>query len=502
MRILLVRPSPELRASRTLERSFIHLEPLALEIVAGAVPAEDEVRILDLSLEKRPDETFDERLRAWRPDMVGFTAFSAHARQVKRLAARVKAVSPETIVIVGGVHATVVPADLAVPQIDLIVRGEGATALAEILRRKKAGEPLAFEGHALDPRSESFAARCAEPPPPHGPFEELPRPRRDLVDRSRYFSAWTGSHDGKVETIFPRVATVRTSVGCAFRCSFCVVHYMMAGRYVQRAPEDVVDEIASLEESAVYFVDDEMFLNVARTKRIAELLIERGVRKSYYSWARADTIVREPELFALWKKAGLGTVYVGLESMQDSQLDAYGKRTGSNVNADAVRVLQEIGLTLHACFIVKPDFTVADFRALERDIERISPAEITFTVLSPSPGTQFWHDTKDQFICDPFHFYDCMHALVPTTLPRKLFYAHFSRLYALALRTNPLRVKKVKVPFHEVARAIFRGTQYIFALKAIHKDYDAAEHRDPDPRGNAWRPAEAGADRELAVPHV
>lgn len=52
MKVLLVKPYPELRAPRLLQEKFIHLEPLELEIVAGGVPPEDEPFILDLGLEK------------------------------------------------------------------------------------------------------------------------------------------------------------------------------------------------------------------------------------------------------------------------------------------------------------------------------------------------------------------------------------------------------------------------------------------------------------------
>ena len=134
-------------------------------------------------------------------------------------------------------------------------------------------------------------------------------------------------------------------------------------------------------------------------------------------------------------------------------------------------ILQEIGLTLHASLMVDPSFSVEDFRSVEKTISDISPAEVSFTVFSPSPGTELWHKHKEEFICDPYLFYDCMHTLLPTKLDIRRFYAHFARLYRLAWSTNPLRVNKVKVPFREVARAIVNGTKYIFALRAIHRDY-------------------------------
>ena len=478
MRILLIRPYPELHIARCLEHGFLHLEPLDLEIVAGGVPEDDTVTILDLSLEKHPVETFREQIKTLRPDITGFTGYSSHARQVRLLAQITKDVHPESLTVVGGIHATIAAVDYKTDAIDVIVRGEGGTVLAEILRRLKNGESPAFGDAVLSTKDPDFEEKAKLPPPAYPDFSSIPAPRRDLVSRSRYFSVWTPDSASELKTMFPIVATVRTSVGCAFKCSFCVVHHLMSGKYIQRTPEDVVEELAGLEETNIYFVDDEMFLNADRARRMAELIIERGIKKHYYSWARSDTIVRHPDLFKLWKKAGLGTLYVGLESMVDSQLEGFHKKIKAKTNQDAIDLLRETGITLHGCFIVHPDFSVEDFRSLEKNVLDLCPAEVTFTVLSPSPGTEIWNNQKADFICDPYYFYDCMHSLLPTRLPLKRFYAHFSRLTQLALRANPLRVNKIRIPFRDVLRAIVVGTRYIFALRAIYKDYGTSGEFD------------------------
>jgi radical SAM superfamily enzyme YgiQ (UPF0313 family) len=274
-----------------------------------------------------------------------------------------------------------------------------------------------------------------------------------------------------LDKLFPAVASLRTSIGCAFSCSFCVIPHLLNGRYLQRAPEDVVNEISGLGEEFIYFLDDEMFLNIDRCKRIAELLIERGIKKKYISWARSDTIVKHPEVFRLWKKAGLSTLYVGLESMDEKKLDEYKKRIPVEINRKAISLLRELRITLHAAFIVHPDFSIEDFSRLEKEVLDLCPAEVTFTVLSPSPGTPYWHENKTKFICDPYKYYDCMHTILPTRLPLKTFYQRFSRLTSLALRANPLRANKIKVPWRDFLRAIIYGTKYIISLQLIYRDY-------------------------------
>ena len=60
-----------------------------------------------------------------------------------------------SLTVVGGTHATIVPADYAVngEGIDLIVRGEGGTVFAEIVRRYKNNEPLCFGDAVLSPKA-------------------------------------------------------------------------------------------------------------------------------------------------------------------------------------------------------------------------------------------------------------------------------------------------------------------------------------------------------------
>ena len=303
-------------------------------------------------------------------------------------------------------------------------------------------------------------------------YKDIPNPRRDLIDSSKYHCVWAGEPREKMKTIFPEVATVRTSTGCPHRCSFCVVHYLANGKYMQREPEDVVDEIEGLDQEHVYFVDDEMFINAKRTEKIANLLLERGIKKKYISWARSDTICKHPELFRLWKKAGLSTLYVGLESMKEETLEEYNKGYTADINRKAVEVLTELGICLHAAFMVDPEFEEEDFIKLRKMVESIGPAEVTFTVFSPPPGTKIWEETKEKFIVDdPYYFYDCMHTILPLKLPMNRFYRYFSLLSLFALRNNPWRAGKVKVPLKDLFRLFKAGALYGHALRNIYKDY-------------------------------
>jgi len=471
MKVLLVRPHVILTLAKRFHL-FLHLEPLDLEIVAGGVEAPHEVTILDLSCEKHPFVVFEKWLREIKPDLVGFGCYSNQVRGVRELAAVVRARCPAAKIMVGGVHATIAPLDLNEPALfDFVIRGEGSIVLRRLLKALVAGETIEDEA-ILVPGSSSYVSR-GEMPPPHLPeFNEVAKPRRDLVDRTQYFSVWAGKPNEKLKTMFPQIASLRTSVGCPRRCSFCVVHYLAHGRYIQRTPEDVVDEIAALKEEYIYFVDDEMFINPTRAEAIAKLLLERGIKKEYISWARADTICAHPDLFRLWKQAGLQILFVGLEAMDEEALKGFNKGVSVSTNLKAVDLLHEIGIVLHSAMIVNPNYTKEDFERLHRTLERISPAEMSFTVLSPSPGTDYYKETCATFIApDPYSFYDCMHTLLPTTLPLKDFYRYFSILYLLGFRKNPWRTNKIKAPLRDILRLVIGGMKTGFTLHQLWRDY-------------------------------
>ena len=145
MNVLLVRPPITLKVARRLQ-AFLHLEPLALEIVAGGIPAPHQTRILDLACEKSRT-ALSAGLAEFKPDLIGFTAYSNEAATVKRLAAMAKSHRPGVMVMVGGTHATIAPDDLRLPgAIDLVIRGEGGTAMRELIPRAGAEGPLAGIG--------------------------------------------------------------------------------------------------------------------------------------------------------------------------------------------------------------------------------------------------------------------------------------------------------------------------------------------------------------------
>ncbi len=465
MRILLIRPDSHLKVVKQL-LTYIHLEPLDLEYVAAAVPPRHEVRILDLTLDKRPARTLTRVLKQFRPDIIGFTAYSNQREKVVEYGALARRLCPDAFLLLGGHHATIMPENCDFPFLDAIVRGEGYGTFKRMLECIETGGDVFAIPNVHRPAGSGFG-----PIPIHPGIAQMPHPRRDLVDRSRYSCVWSSPHKSFSDSIFPRMASMRTSFGCAYDCMFCVVPHLSGRKHHRRDVEDVLAELESIREDYVYFVDDETFLVPEYMRELALKIEERGIRKRFVTWARSNTICRNPDLFELWRRVGLQIVYVGLESPDEDTLQKLNKKASAEQNDAAVRILAKCGITVHPAFMVMPDFSVEDFERLKRYLKGLPPVEATFTVYSPSPGTGAWRNLSREFICDPIKYYDCMHTILPARLPLKEFYAHFADLTRAAIRRNPLSHSKAPVNPLEVLKILWRTYLYIRIQRNLWRDY-------------------------------
>lgn len=425
MRILLLQPP----SSNPLMDQVYLFEPLALEYLgAGLKPDGHELLLHDA----RIDPDWEAAVTAFQPDLVGLTGFTSHLNIIRQMARRIKALTPDTWVVVGGHHATVVPQDFNRPEIDLVVIGEGVFTLRELVAaiEQEAGLQQ-ISGIAIpNPEAMLFTA-----PRPYTDLNLLPIPDRSLTTayRQHYFSEW-----------FKPLASVRTSLGCTARCNFCALWKITAGKYLRRDPEQVVAELLTVEEPNVFFCDDESMCDVKRMDRLADLIREAGIRKNYFLYGRVDTIVKHPGLFEKWANLGLSQVFVGMEDCSDSRLAAMNKGTTVAEQEQAVAILNRLGVMMYASYMVNPDYSRADFQALMAHVRRLKHNYATFTVMTPLPGTGLYQSRKGELLSHKPELFDMLHSLLPTTLPLQEFYAEMAVLYTRAVplhRTLPVLLR-------------------------------------------------------------
>jgi radical SAM superfamily enzyme YgiQ (UPF0313 family) len=456
MKILLIEPA---KAPRTIGGEDIFLyEPLALEYLAAGIRVDHDVEILDLRLEKDLEGVFNR----CDPDVVGITSYTVHVNTVRRLFEQLKEWNSQVLSVVGGHHATIAPDDFLSPHIDLIVMGEGVFTFKEIVARFERGE--GFEGIP----GVAFARNGAlvkTRPIQVSDLDVYPFPDRQLSARYRphYFSEW-----------MKPLASIRTSKGCPYRCKFCALWKLAEGRYLKRQPEKVVEELANLEEEYVFFADDESLVDAPRMKKMARLIRETGIQKSYFLYGRSDTIARNPDLLELWRDVGLERVFVGLEFFRDEDLKDLHKGSTLSDNKQAVKVLQDLGIDIYASLIVRPEFTRADFDAFGQYCRDLDLDFATFAMLTPLPGTDFYQEVKGQMITHNYDYFDFIHTLLPTTLPLKEFYKAYFQLYQKAIPLSKRLAMLKKMPVRDIPAMLASSTRTFYQLRKAYQDYESS----------------------------
>jgi len=382
MRLLLV-AMPDTASSLDRVMKFPNL---GLCSIAAQVP-EHEVRILDLVLRPRGvrGRVLDE-VRAFAPDLVGYSAMSFQYATARALAKSVRAAAPGILHVLGGYHATVLADEIAARDgevFDFIVRGEGERPFRQLVDVLVGGAGDLAGIPGLSWRAPGGWRHNAD-----GDLLELdslPLPRREArgIDGAFYF-----------DRTFDVAETTR---GCPLPCTFCSIRRMY-GRTFRRFPiARVIADLRALDRRGVrgvFFVDDNITIDVPRFRELCEEITSAGLSHlRYIVQASVHGIAKDPALAPAMARAGFDTVFMGIENAEDANVAALdiapklGK--AGNETARAVGLLRDHGIKAVGGFIVgNPD---DDRAAIARTFRYAGKLGLDFPIvqcLTPYPRTE------------------------------------------------------------------------------------------------------------------
>jgi hopanoid C-3 methylase len=465
MRILLIRP-PVPKHTIGLKHIMI-CEPLELEYVAAGLHGH-ELQILDMILETG----LEARLRAFQPDVVGTSSYITGVNEVIRICRTVKRWNPACHTVVGGVQAAQAPEDFLDNSVDVIVRGDGATAMPKVIRALEEGEDVRLLPGIAVPKSDGTLH--LGPAAPYMPkADDLPLPDRSLVRhlRHRYYYL----------THRP-VATMKTTWGCWYRCNFCYTWRITEGTPFSRSAESIMAELRTIEADEIYIVDDIFLINPVRLRKLGELMRREGIRKTFLVYARADFIAKHEDLVAEWAELGLKAVFVGLEASTNAELDSMNKETSVDENIEAIRVLQRNRVDVYGSLIPHPDYTVEDWRRLRRFIRESGLYYVNISPLVPLPGTAEYLRYEDRLTVPrrAHGLWDLSHAVIGTQLPLKEYYKQLLITYASVIYDLPRarRVTARTLPTlwsWNYLRLLWGAAKIGLQLISAHRHHTAAE---------------------------
>ena len=216
---------------------------------------------------------------------------------------------------------------------------------------------------------------------------------------------------------------------------------MTGSKYLARSDDAVLRDIDQLADVPIIrLVDANTFGHIDYARRLARRIIDAGLTKRLVADVRADTVVKHPELFELWQKAGLSIVVIGFEEISDERLKTFQKRSSHQVSLEAIRILKDLGIRIVGDFIVSPDYAPEDFDRLtgfvsQSDIDLPIPS-----ILTPIPGTALHEELKSQITNHDLDYYTFTNAVMPTRMPEHDFY-----------RTYAEMLKRFLAPLHQAA---------------------------------------------------
>jgi hopanoid C-3 methylase HpnR len=404
-RVLLVHPSPLI-----FSEIFLRLEPLGVECVAAALEAAGyEVRLIDLQVLTVQDVRA--ALRSWQPDAVGFSVnYLANVPEVIDLAREVKSTLPRARVFVGGHSASFVSQEMlahADGAIDCVIRGEGEGAAVQVLEAFASGESLHRIPGVVTADGIGSTPLLLPNPEKHMPARHLTSKRR------KYFI-------GELDPC----ASIEFTRGCPWDCNFCSAWTFYGRSYRKFDATAAGEDLASIREPNVFIVDDVAFIRPEHGMAIADEVERRGIQKRYYLETRADVLVRNREVFERWTRLGLRYMFVGVEAIDEDGLKRFRKRVVMSENDEALRIARELGIVVAINIIADPEWDERRFEVVRQWALEV-PEIVNMTISTPYPGTEIWLTDARRFTTRDYRLFDVQHAVLPTKMPLRKFYAEF-----------------------------------------------------------------------------
>jgi radical SAM superfamily enzyme YgiQ (UPF0313 family) len=327
---------------------------LALTSFAGATPAHWDVSYWDENLlHGRPP-------CAPMPEVVGITVHLTFAHRAYELADWYRVRGSK--VILGGLHVVSRPEE-AGPHADALAIGDGVQLWPRILADVEKG--------ALQPVYRVMY---------ENEYRDDPAPRRELLPRKSFLTT----------------TSLIATRGCHNRCGFCYLSTEgLRMPYRVREVEQVAREFAADDQPYAVFIDNN--LGSRRDYLRALCLALRPLEKIWSAAVTLD-VTDDPALIREMALAGCTGVFIGFESLSNSNLAQARKRTPRTEDyARRVRLLHDHGIQVNGSFVLGFDEDRRDvFTTTAEWIEQNRLECATFHILTPYPGTPLFRQMEGE----------------------------------------------------------------------------------------------------------
>jgi radical SAM superfamily enzyme YgiQ (UPF0313 family) len=353
MRVKMILPSlAEAGSANWRPIKYSLFPPLGLATLAAYLSPNDQVEIIDQHVEQL--DCNDE------PDLVIIQVYITNATRAYAIADHYRAKG--CYVCLGGLHVTSLPDEAAV-HADSIFLGPGEDTFPQFLKDFRQGVPCT--------RYESKTRT----------LDHIPPVRRDLIKREKY--------------LVPNSIVVTR--GCPYHCTFCYKDaFFKRGKsfYTQRV-DDALSEIDRLPGKHLYFLDDHL---LGDPRFSSALFSGMGTMGRLFQGASTVNAILKGNLIEQAAKAGLRSVFIGFESLDNTSLTFSNKKQNMGRDyAAAIRRLDSLGIKVNGSFVFGLDGDTTDVfkRTVDWAVNQ-GLTTATFHIATPYPGTEYYRQMQGE----------------------------------------------------------------------------------------------------------
>ncbi|HEX8140041.1 MAG TPA: radical SAM protein [Pyrinomonadaceae bacterium] len=470
MKILLYNPD------NGVTRNF--MPHLWMFLLQALTPAGHEVLLIDGNARAMSDEELVRFIHDQKIGLVGIGAMTRMVAKAYRVADRIRAAGVP--VVMGGPHVTEMPdealgRDGGARHADAVALGEADETWPLIVEDAAKGELK--EVYQPERDAKGLDRKPSLQPYPLIPWEKLNLDQFSLIPKwLRPIMSGLGGGWGTFH-----VVPIETGRGCPYGCEFCTVTGFFGDSIRFRTNESVVEELLRLKararrergQIAVFFIDDNLAINIKRTKSLLRDIIEARAQVPWVAQISAN-LLRDEELIDLISESGGKWVFIGMESIDPANMADVNKNFSKPGEYSVVLerlARRHIYAITSFIFGMDNDTTGVAARTLQ-EISSWPPGLPVFGQLTPFPATPLYERLeKAGRLARPKHWMDFAPFVMAHT-PLKMTIAEarqeVNRAWASSyssernasaidsIRHEPLKYRIT----HLVARLFFRGIYF------------------------------------------
>nr|WP_300002435.1 radical SAM protein [Tissierella sp.] len=365
------------------------------------------------------------------PDLVVLTGYNVSEGEILKQAGNFKQRFKGVKIIVGGVHIQKNTQDFHDINVDYVYHGHGLDSFKNLIEKIRNGEAIEdmpgvdINTYREDNRKRSTKTWSIGPRESISCHENYKADRsyfREIIDRTRYLEK-------------KRVALIKGSVGCHYKCSYCYCKEVNEGHYIAADYNLMKKEIEEIDADYFWIVDDVLVSD--RKQALSFIEVFKDLRdKKMIIYLRADFILKNIDLLQELRSIGIAEVIVGFESTDNKELKRYEKTTNALDYPKVIVSLKEAGIDLTALFMVNPDWGPEEFKTLNKFISNNKLEVFTLSILTPIKGTKTFKQFKEQLTTDDPRKFDFLHLVLPSKMPKLMFYSYFYLTHLKLLKSK------------------------------------------------------------------